>query len=94
MEITFKGNGIVWNPIKNRKLCRFESGEYTTSDHDEIAILRESFDCLSDLDEYDKRRKAVERSTKSRAKRKAVTKKTEKKADDERKAANPNTRKP
>jgi hypothetical protein len=71
MEIKFKGNGLVWNPIKNKLLCKFIDGEYTTSDHAEISILRESYLTDSDLDEYDKKRNAVERVTKSRAKAKA-----------------------
>ena len=39
MEITFKGNGIVWNPKANKRLCRFENGTYTTTDQKEIEIL-------------------------------------------------------
>ena len=74
MEITFKGNGIVWNPIRNKQLCRFTDGEYTTSDHDEIAFLRDNYETISDLCEYDKKRNAVVRSTKSRAKKKEAPK--------------------
>lgn len=35
----FYGHGIVWNPEKNNKLCRFENGEYETEDSDTAKML-------------------------------------------------------
>ena len=68
MEITFKGSGVVWNASKGKALCRFTDGSYTTENHDEIETLRKNYESISDLKEYDKKRDAVKRSTKSRAK--------------------------
>jgi hypothetical protein len=36
----FYGNGIVWDAERNRILCEFVNGEYTTNDEREIEILK------------------------------------------------------
>jgi len=38
MAVTFKGNGLVYIPSRNR-FIRFVNGEYSTADADEIAVL-------------------------------------------------------
>jgi len=35
----FKGNGVVWDTRKNRRLCRFVDGIYETTDRTEIGYL-------------------------------------------------------
>lgn len=35
----FKGNGVVWDTRKNRRLCRFVDGKYETDDRSEIGYL-------------------------------------------------------
>lgn len=40
MKITFLGNGLVWDSAKNKVLCKFIEGKYTTSDTREIDILK------------------------------------------------------
>ena len=44
MSVTFFGHGLVFHPTKNRVMCQFRNGTYTTSDPDEIAILAKTFD--------------------------------------------------
>jgi hypothetical protein len=46
MAVTFKGNGIVYIPPRNR-FIHFVGGEYATSDEVEIAVLSQRW-------EYDK----------------------------------------
>lgn len=68
MKVKFYGHGIVYNTK-----IRFKDGEYITEDHEEIAKLRKSFKFdESEMIEYDRKRNAVLRATKSRAKKKAV----------------------
>lgn len=38
--VTFKGNGIVWDSKKNKLLCKFEDGIFTTEDERIIDILK------------------------------------------------------
>jgi hypothetical protein len=35
----FYGNGIVWDAIKNKPLCKFINGEYETNDNECIEKL-------------------------------------------------------
>lgn len=35
----FYGNGVVWNPKKNSRLCRFVNGQCEVTDKNEIAFL-------------------------------------------------------
>lgn len=35
----FYGNGVVWNPKKNSRLCRFVNGRCEVTDKNEIAFL-------------------------------------------------------
>ena len=35
----FYGNGVVWNPKKNSRLCRFVNGKCEVTDKNEIAFL-------------------------------------------------------
>ena len=37
--ITFKGHGGVWNPEKNKPLCKFINDEYETDDKYVIEML-------------------------------------------------------
>ncbi len=36
----FTGIGIIWNPKKDKILCDFQSGDYDTTDAEEITILK------------------------------------------------------
>jgi len=42
MAVTFKGNGLVYIPSRNR-FIRFVNGEYSTADADEIAVLAREY---------------------------------------------------
>jgi len=35
----FYGHGIVWNPVKNKALCKFINGELETTDSEVISNL-------------------------------------------------------
>lgn len=35
----FYGNGVVWNPKNNSRLCRFVNGQCEVTDKNEIAFL-------------------------------------------------------
>ncbi|MDA3939817.1 MAG: hypothetical protein PF693_10970 [Spirochaetia bacterium] len=41
MEVTFYGNGVVWDGLKNRNLCKFVKGEFKTSDPRVIELLKD-----------------------------------------------------
>jgi hypothetical protein len=37
--VKFYGKGTVWNPVKNKALCKFVNGIFETSDNDTIEML-------------------------------------------------------
>lgn len=41
--IKFFGNGVVWDPLKNKKLCEFKNGIFETSDQYVIEILNKKY---------------------------------------------------
>lgn len=45
MDVTFKGNGLVWDKERNKPLCKFDkSGEYKTADKRIISILKDNYE--------------------------------------------------
>jgi len=49
MEV-YTGNGIVWNPVRNKILCDFNKGPYTTLDVTEQEILKK-VGCIADFED-------------------------------------------
>lgn len=35
----YKGNGVVWDSVKNKPLCKFVNGEFETNDSYIIGVL-------------------------------------------------------
>ena len=42
MKVTFYGNGMVWDPSKNKVVATFKEGSFTTEDESIIALCRKN----------------------------------------------------
>jgi hypothetical protein len=67
--MVYLGNGVVWNPSRNERLCKFENGKFETKDINIIDIMNslgyEGFDTEEKAEENEAV-KAVKNSRKKR----------------------------
>lgn len=89
MKITFRGNGVVWDKTRNRRLCKFEKGIYETDNAHDIEVLRDYptypenavneyyAEKAKEKKEADKKKKAADKKKADAAKKKETKPKKE-----------------